>query len=265
MTAPAHLSYSSYSTLLECGEKYRLTRIDRVPESPAWYNIGGSAVHAATEWFDLGLDIDAQGLFDQAFAQELTDVEDTADIRAGGRATKEWPGGEDHAWWQFHGPQFVQAWIDWRTANPNLSILQIEGRPAIEVDVVAIINDVPLKGFIDRVMVDTETGELLIVDLKTGRMTPHSPLQLGFYRLALSRTVGLTADHGAYWMARKGALSSIEHLWYPDSLLESWLTQARRLIDTGIFLPHVGMLCGSCSVRTFCSAHNLTTNSDTTE
>lgn len=46
------LSYSGFTTLLDCGEKFRLTRIDMVEEAPAWYLIGGSAVHSATEHYD---------------------------------------------------------------------------------------------------------------------------------------------------------------------------------------------------------------------
>lgn len=49
----SHLSYSQVETLLSCGEKYRLTKIVQVPEQPAWYLIGGSAVHTATEAYDL--------------------------------------------------------------------------------------------------------------------------------------------------------------------------------------------------------------------
>lgn len=49
----ARLSYSQMETLLSCGEKYRLTKIVQVPEQPAWYLIGGSAVHTATEAYDL--------------------------------------------------------------------------------------------------------------------------------------------------------------------------------------------------------------------
>lgn len=49
----SYLSYSQMETLLSCGEKYRLTKIVQVPEQPAWYLIGGSAVHTATETYDL--------------------------------------------------------------------------------------------------------------------------------------------------------------------------------------------------------------------
>lgn len=52
MNKPDYISYSQYETYLACGEKYRLTRIEQVPEQPAWYLVGGSAVHEATEAYD---------------------------------------------------------------------------------------------------------------------------------------------------------------------------------------------------------------------
>jgi hypothetical protein len=52
---PEYISYSQYETYLSCGEKYRLSRIEQVPEQPAWYLIGGSAVHEATEAYDKAL------------------------------------------------------------------------------------------------------------------------------------------------------------------------------------------------------------------
>lgn len=57
----ARLSYSQMETLLSCGEKYRLTKIVQVPEQPAWYLIGGSAVHQATEAYDLALHKENRG------------------------------------------------------------------------------------------------------------------------------------------------------------------------------------------------------------
>lgn len=52
---PVHISYSSLTTWLDCGWKYYLSRIEKIPEKPAWYFVGGSAVHAATEKYDLEL------------------------------------------------------------------------------------------------------------------------------------------------------------------------------------------------------------------
>jgi len=49
---PAHVSYSSLTTYLDCGWKYYLTRVEKVIEQPTWYLAGGSAVHTATEMYD---------------------------------------------------------------------------------------------------------------------------------------------------------------------------------------------------------------------
>lgn len=50
--APAHRSYSSFTSWLSCGKAWQLQRQIRVPETPAWYLCGGNAVHEATEVFD---------------------------------------------------------------------------------------------------------------------------------------------------------------------------------------------------------------------
>jgi hypothetical protein len=50
-----HISYSQFSTYVECGEKYRLTRIVGIQEDPAYWFAGGTAVHTATEAVDHAL------------------------------------------------------------------------------------------------------------------------------------------------------------------------------------------------------------------
>lgn len=52
---PEHVSYSSITTWLNCGWQYYLGRIAQVDEQPAIWNLGGSAVHKATEIYDLQL------------------------------------------------------------------------------------------------------------------------------------------------------------------------------------------------------------------
>ena len=50
---PEHISYSSFSTWQECGWKYKLTKVDQVGEGHAVWFTGGSALHKATEYYDL--------------------------------------------------------------------------------------------------------------------------------------------------------------------------------------------------------------------
>ena len=49
---PAYISHSQFTTWLQCGEKYRLTKIVGVEEDPAWYFAGGTSVHAAADAID---------------------------------------------------------------------------------------------------------------------------------------------------------------------------------------------------------------------
>lgn len=253
----SHLSYSQVDTLLSCGEKYRLTRVVGVSEDPAWWFMGGSAVHTATERFDLGDDRPADTLFAEAMSEQLFEIPEGAPIRASGRASKDWPGGEDDAWWAHHGPKFVQNWIDWRAQNPNLILAPLPaGVPAVEVQVGANTPDgVALKGFIDRVFADQDTGDLLIVDLKTGKNNPGSSLQMDFYRYALTSTLNITAHYGAFWMARKGTFDAVHSLWRTDAQIEDMLHKSRIIIDNELFVPHLSFMCSSCGVKEHCSAY----------
>lgn len=49
---PAHVSYSAFTTWLDCGYKYVLTRGAKVQETPSWWFVGGNTVHEATETLD---------------------------------------------------------------------------------------------------------------------------------------------------------------------------------------------------------------------
>jgi hypothetical protein len=60
-TIPEYLSYSQFTTYLQCSEKYRLTRILRVDEDPSWWLAGGTAIHAACDAVDFQLLKEAKG------------------------------------------------------------------------------------------------------------------------------------------------------------------------------------------------------------
>lgn len=52
---PPHLSNSQLNSLLACAHRYYLERILRVdaPQIPAWWFVGGGAVHRLAERFEL--------------------------------------------------------------------------------------------------------------------------------------------------------------------------------------------------------------------
>lgn len=49
---PEHVSYSSFTTWLDCGFKYYLSRVEAQRGLPSWWLVGGSALHEASEKWD---------------------------------------------------------------------------------------------------------------------------------------------------------------------------------------------------------------------
>jgi hypothetical protein len=47
-----HVSYSAISDWQGCGKYFQLKRMIGLPDRPAWWNVGGHAVHSATEAYD---------------------------------------------------------------------------------------------------------------------------------------------------------------------------------------------------------------------
>jgi hypothetical protein len=111
----------------------------------------------------------------------------------------------------------------------------------------------PFKGFVDRVFWDSNCGELVVVDLKTGSRRPSNHVQLGFYRAGLVARYGLDIRFGSYYMARTGELTHYVNLstWTPD-LAGRLLEQFRQAIKAEVFIPNITPLCKTCAVQRGC-------------
>lgn len=199
---------------------------------------------------------DVYGLGLQAFRETLDrEVEgfDGPPRAAGGRSP------EDGQWWQANGANMVWAYYQWRMNNPNLGIWHTpDGTPAIELETnITLPDGTLLKAFIDRVMEDKATGELLIVDLKTGKNTPTSPLQLATYRLCIEETFGVSPRKGGFWMARTGTLDAVHDLdRFPPQMVSRWLRDVKKAIDLQLFVPRISKDCGWCGVKQHCYTQN---------
>ena len=151
-----------------------------------------------------------QSLWDSAWLKEAEGV-DLTFARVGGRTSKAFPNRENVDFWQQTGPEWVQSYIDWRTANTDWKIWYTpEGAPAIELGLTPIFAGVPVKMVLDRVF--EVNGELVVVDLKTSQQTPTSTLQLGFYKLGQKQIFGIDIKYGTYWMARQEGTSNMVDL-----------------------------------------------------
>lgn len=255
LTGKTYLSYSSVDTLMSCGQKFKLERVDRVPTGDAWYFLGGKAVHTATELLDQAIieNTDAPSVeeaWTRAWTEQLNTVDDPGSLRVGGRASKAWPDKENQDWWAHHGAVFVKAWDDWRAAR----LADGWTLYGIETPFDVLIGSTRVKGFIDRVFI-TDDGEPLVCDIKTGSHAPGSSLQLGVYRHGARRSLGIDPLLGSYWMARKDEQPpQLSLLHYSDDYLGRFFDKARAIIEQELFVPHPTSLCGTCLVAPWCPA-----------
>jgi putative RecB family exonuclease len=259
LTGKTHISHSALDTFQQCGEKFRLSRIYQVPEEQAWWFIGGSAIHTATEWWDKGDDRRLHEIWNAAWTEETKDVDTSRPIRAGGKATKQWPDKENAAWWGFHGPAMLEGYVNWRRQS-GWELYTVDGTPFVEweflIDFPNPKGDTPIqvKGYIDRVFI-TPDGEPVVVDIKAGSRVPASSGQLGLYAAALRRKGGVDPALGGYYMTRKNEMAALRPMtMYTDELLSYWLGSFTESVVDERFLPHVTSMCATCTVAPYCYA-----------
>lgn len=245
---PKHISYSSFNTWLECGWKYYLTKLKTVPEKHAVWFTGGSAVHKATERWDLG-DFDKTNNIDELwndvwFKQVKQDEELHGDMNSW-----EFRSREDMSWWYGEGLWMLERWTEFMHPDRGWSVYE----DFVEKEYQISVEGTTVKLAIDRVLTDYD-GNRVLVDIKTGASSQKHPLQLAVYAWALSKQ-GVTVDKAGFWDARTGsiALWDLDHL-QPDRV-EEILVGFDKMRKTETFLPNMNS-CGRCGVLSYCKWMN---------
>lgn len=262
LTGKAHLSYSSMDTYISCGTKFWLQKVLNAPQVGAYWFAGGGAVHTATEWLDLGLHEDPTAAFinawDNYMEDAIADGQDPSAWSVGGRVSKENPNKEDAAFWLREGPKMVERWVTWRDSVFDQGwqwYVLPDGSPSIEVPVQVEFPTVYTKGAIDRVLVN-DSGELVVLDLKTGSRIPDSVLQLAGYALGMQHNFGVLPILGSFFMARAGVMTEPRSLLHMnDTFLANIYEGTKRGIEAEMFVPHPSSFCRSCGVNKYCVAY----------
>ena len=274
---PAHLSHSQSETVGDCATKYRLQRVEALPEIPQWANIGGSAFHAAVEAFERTVAKMLNRGPDDLIDSSVYDVETVwkhhfeATIAAVQASTtvpiSKWRssrrGAEGRQWWEVEGPKMLRRYLDARPADQSITI-DSGGAPAIEWEFVADVptgyGPLPFKVVIDRVTV-TADGTLMIRDYKTSYERPTDTTQLGEYAHALllsgANLHGATKIMGTYFDARRGEWTEPVDLLaaHPFEAFQYRVTTQhaqKRALTTGPTPARPSSYCGGCAVRYAC-------------
>ena len=255
LTGRDYLSFSSLSSYADCGERFYWERVKSVRTEKGWWLPAGTAFHLATEWLDEGRALTPNKAWHEAWTQTMAKEEETP-TKTGGRATKQWPNKETPDYYHFHAPVWLENYCKWRDDRlfEGWNWVSINDKPAIEVPVSGELGGVNVKGYIDRIMASPE-GEAHVIDIKTSSRTPTS-VQLDVYAQLIGDNYGIPVTYGSYYMARKGEVSEPKPMDMSTAALSNQFTMAKRGIEAEVFLPNVGMLCGTCGVRSHCSVFN---------
>jgi putative RecB family exonuclease len=248
------LSPSRAADFLTCPLLYRFRVIDRIPERPSPAAVRGAVVHAVLErLYDLPA---AERTLDRA--AELVEPEwqrlATAEPELAELFAAE---GDEPAAWLAEVRNLVAGYFaleDPQRLEPANREFYVETR---------LEGGLLLRGYIDRLDVAPTTGELRIVDYKTGR-APHpgfearAMFQMRFYALVLWRLHGRVPRLLQLLYLGSGEILRSE----PDEadlraterkLLALWAA-IRRAMDTGDWRPNPSRLCDWCDHRERCPA-----------
>jgi hypothetical protein len=282
--AAEHLSFSQGGTLDECGMQYRLQRLEpEVVQRPHWANVGGTALHACAEWFELQVSkapgdagyakarIEIAGGVKAIWAQHLAAALTAQVLATPGVPPATWKAGgrgqsEGWTWWQVEGEDMLRRYLDGRIRDMDLNgapelAFASDGKPMVELEGVLDVEGVPYKVVIDQVWrgesFGLPPGSLVIDDLKSGAYAPKGTYQLGGYAWYLRLEQDAEQVYGRFWDARKGAYSE------PVNLLEAhpWDEVVMRVhAQNGkkvhqLYAPAPDWSrCGGCSVKHACPA-----------
>lgn len=263
-----HRSYSQLTTYLECGEQYRLKYIERIPEAPSVWSIGGTAFHTCAELILRG-ELDGHDpaavvaawamAWDLAYKEvidrplpEGTDL-DPDTWRKANRGT------EDVTWWTWHGPRMVGDFTAWWDRS-GLSVLTMRddeqgvGVPLVEHEFLVKIGGVDVRAIPDALVVD-EHGQLDVLDYKSGRadkLPGKDPYQLGVYAAAAEVGLGLRPTWGLFYGTRLAEAYPHNLDRVPLAKVADDFARFDAAELAGVYKPNPGQQCRFCGVRDHC-------------
>lgn len=254
---PSSLSPSRAADFMRCPLLYRLRVIDRLPEKPSEAATRGTVVHAVLErLFDAPAADRTAKRARSMVAGEWERLRAARPELAGLFAAAE--GAADPAAltaWLESAEQLVERWF---TLEDPTRLEPAERELYVET---VLESGLTLRGYVDRLDVAPATGDLRVVDYKTGKAPrpqyAEEPLfQMKFYALVLWRLRGVVPRR-----LQLVYLGSGDVLTYDPSesdlraterkLLALW-EAIRAATDSGDWRPRRSPLCGWCDHQAVC-------------
>lgn len=250
-TPPSRLSPSSVGTFRQCPLRYRLSRLDGLPEPSSPEQLRGSFVHEILErLFEFDPEqrtiATARGIAADLWASKWVD-EVQEELNLSEKGLREW---RWHAWWCV---EEYFALEDPQEIHPTGLETRLEGKVA----------GVPFMGIIDRWCVGND-GRATITDYKTGkaplpRYAGDKIFQIMVYADMLNSDKGLDVETvELIYLKTPGQKAqyqpSAEQLGKMRQTVKTVWEQVHEACETGSFEPKPSKLCDWCNYKTICPA-----------
>lgn len=264
-------SFSQLETFTQCSLKYQLLRLkkDRPQRNPAAWLVHGNALHAMDErWHLEGNQSDPHELYDEEWDKELArQLEVQPDLSKWELTPRVKKVETDLELRQKAGHDQVDALVkefekgEWELYEIYEDDIPV---PAVETPFELVFAGVAVRGKVDHVRVIKSTGELEIVDLKTGSAKQYDRRQLGLYALAMSEVYNVKITWGRNWYSKldtvprsgdKGGRYSsyVDLSHFNREYWENEFGLMVRAINNEIFLPSPSDdNCGRCEAAPVC-------------
>lgn len=167
---PKYLSYSALNTYEDCPRAWYLSRVRKAEPKMTWFFPVGTTVHTAVEKHLAGEEFNVKDIFYDLVREQLKTDPDDVNWLSGGSVDEP----------AMRGKALAQAEACTENALKFLEELDVF---AVEhkIEVMFPGCEVPVLMFID-ILAEHKRHGPLIVDWKTGKSKPRSPLQLEVYK-----------------------------------------------------------------------------------
>jgi putative RecB family exonuclease len=259
-------SWSQLSDYERCPLAYKLKRVDKVWKRPAAWLDMGTAVHEACERWELSDQrmslADAVQVAKDRYIKGVNRLLDETPNASMWFRSGPYDGAADierrYGLLESHVGNYIRYYTQTKPSRKAVMLDEVDDEsqtiarvPAVEVPFTMDLGGVEVRGKIDKVEMDFNTGTTRVVDLKTGA-NPGGPDQLKVYSMAM-RAHDYDITVGSFFMTKRGTPTRDQDL---TQIPDSDIVERFQAADTGIreekFPAKVGDHCSRCEVNTSC-------------
>jgi putative RecB family exonuclease len=255
---PSSLSPSRAADFMRCPLLYRLRVIDKLPEKPSEAATRGTVVHAVLERLFDAPAVErtadrARAMVPGEWEKLLAARPELAELFPG--ADGEAEAGAQLAEWLESARRLVDRWF---TLEDPTRLEPAERELYVET---ALESGLTLRGYVDRLDVASTTGDLRVVDYKTGKAprpeyADEALFQMKFYALVLWRLRGVVPRRLQLVYLGSGDVMTYDpsegDLRGVERKLQALWEAIKEATDSGDWRPRPSRLCDWCDFQAVC-------------